>query len=112
MKNYFSYSELTTTDTLMFNDPTESQYLKNLADLWFRLNLVREDLGYPIYVNSAYRTKDVNKAVGGVYNSYHLQGRAADIRTDEQHMEKLKYILRCYKWKELIEYPTFFHVAI
>lgn len=110
MKNYFSYSELTSTNTMMFNDPTDYTQLRNLSDLWFRLNCVREDLGMPIYVNSAFRTKEVNKAVGGVYNSLHLQGRAADIRCDDN--DKLKLILQRYKWKEFRMYNTFFHVAI
>lgn len=110
MKNYFSYSELTSTNTMMFNDPTDYMQLRNLSDLWFRLNCVREDLGMPIHVNSAFRTKEVNKAVGGVYNSYHLQGRAADIRCDDN--DKLKLILQRYKWKEFRMYNTFFHVAI
>ena len=34
----------------------------------------------PIIINSAYRSPQVNKAVGGAQNSNHLTGCAADIR--------------------------------
>lgn len=33
-------------------------------------------------INSGYRGRELNKAVGGVWNSYHLAGRAADIHCD------------------------------
>ena len=44
------------------------------------LNYLRERWGRPIVVNSAYRSPEHNKAVGGVSNSFHTQGLAADIR--------------------------------
>lgn len=46
------------------------------------LNRIREKWGRPIIVNSAYRSPEHNKAVGGVANSYHVQGLAADIRPE------------------------------
>ena len=48
------------------------------------LNRIREKWGRPIIVNSAYRSPEHNKAVGGVANSYHVQGLAADIRPEKQ----------------------------
>lgn len=36
--------------------------------------------GSPIFVTSAYRSKEHNKDVGGVANSRHLYGEAIDIR--------------------------------
>ena len=48
------------------------------------LNRIRERFGKPIIVNSAYRSPEHNKAVGGVANSYHVQGLAADIRPESQ----------------------------
>lgn len=43
------------------------------------LQPARDVLGGYIRINSGYRCEDVNKAVGGVYNSSHLKGQAADI---------------------------------
>lgn len=43
------------------------------------LDPLREQFGKPIYVNSGYRCKALNVAVGGSRNSQHLRGEAADI---------------------------------
>lgn len=45
------------------------------------LDPLRERYGKPINVNSGYRCQALNKAVGGVRNSQHLTGEAADIDT-------------------------------
>lgn len=43
------------------------------------LQRLRDRLGVPINISSAYRTPKYNKAVGGSTNSQHLYGKAADI---------------------------------
>ena len=43
----------------------------------------------PIFINSGCRCKDHNKAVGGVKNSRHLTGEAADIRIPGWDSERL-----------------------
>lgn len=43
------------------------------------LQMVRDKIGKPINITSAYRTEARNTAVGGTSNSYHLYGMAADI---------------------------------
>ena len=116
MYGKFSFKELITTSTGLLNYPTSPDDLVNLASLWNYLASVRERLGQPVFINSAFRTFAVNKAVGGVESSNHLKGRAADIRTGSSHMEKLQTILRSDrvsgKISELLIYPTFFHIAI
>ena len=42
------------------------------------LEQIREHFGKPITINSGLRCKEHNSAVGGVYNSYHMIGQAAD----------------------------------
>lgn len=44
------------------------------------LEKIRVKIGVPITVECGYRCPDHNKAVGGVSNSAHLSGEAADIR--------------------------------
>ena len=44
------------------------------------LNAIRSRYGKPIVVTSGYRSPEHNEAVGGVKNSYHTLGLAADIR--------------------------------
>jgi uncharacterized protein YcbK (DUF882 family) len=48
-----------------------------------RLEVIREALGgKPIKILSGYRSPTWNRKVGGVKNSYHMLGRAADITVD------------------------------
>lgn len=77
----FTLEELTHTDHRQFdNTPNESEKA-NLERLALFLEQVKEVLGgKPIMVNSAYRCKQVNDAVGSKDTSQHRIGCAADIR--------------------------------
>lgn len=112
--NHFKFQELISTQTGLPNDVDTDAHLANLASLWNTLNFIREKLGRPIYINSAFRTPKVNEQVGGAKRSLHMQGRAADIRTEPAYMAKLWNILESEKadFAELIKYPTFYHIAI
>jgi hypothetical protein len=78
---HFSLEELTVTDHREFtNEPNdlEKNNLKRLAEL---LEQVKRLLGdKPIMVNSGFRSKQVNDAVGSKDTSQHRIGCAADIR--------------------------------
>jgi len=50
------------------------------ADLIFRADTMRRQLGVPLIVTSAWRDIAGNQAAGGVENSYHLEGRALDLQ--------------------------------
>lgn len=43
------------------------------------LENIRDKFGKPVRINSAYRTAKYNAKIGGVSNSYHVKGMAADI---------------------------------
>ena len=77
----FTLEELTVTDHREFKNepnPVETENLKRLAGL---LEQVKSVLGgVPIMVNSAFRSKQVNDAVGSKDTSQHRIGCAADIR--------------------------------
>lgn len=61
---------------------------QNLFLLCQQLEKIRFYTG-PIIVNSGVRCKAHNKRVGGVPNSQHLQGKAADIRVKNMYVEDL-----------------------
>lgn len=46
------------------------------------LDILRNQIGKPVHINSGYRTPARNKAVGGAKYSYHMRGMAADIRVN------------------------------
>ena len=78
---HFTLEELTHTDHRQFdNTPNESE-LANLKRLAAFLEEVKTVLGgKPVMINSAFRSKQVNDAVGSKDTSQHRIGCAADIR--------------------------------
>lgn len=46
------------------------------------LDILRNQVGKPVHINSGYRTPARNKEVGGAKYSYHIRGMAADIRVE------------------------------
>jgi putative chitinase len=81
LTEHFTLDELTHTDHREFdNTPNESE-LANLKRLAAFLEDIKKVLGgKPIMVNSAFRSKAVNDAVGSKDTSQHRLGCAADIR--------------------------------
>lgn len=77
------------------------------------LDPLRERYGKPIVVNSGYRCAKHNKEVGGVPNSQHMKGEAADIRpADANDLTRLRQIILANgKYDQLIIYPSFLHVS-
>ena len=81
LSEHFTLEELTHTDHReLSNEPNESE-TTNLVRLANFLEQVKELLGgKPIMVNSAFRSKAVNDAVGSKDSSQHRVGCAADLR--------------------------------
>jgi hypothetical protein len=77
----FSLEELTHTDHRTLDNTPNDAELANLVRLAEFLQQVRDVLGgKTIIVNSAFRSKAVNDAVGSSDKSQHRRGCAADIR--------------------------------
>jgi hypothetical protein len=78
---HFTLEELTHTDHREFDNTPNSAETANLIRLAGLLEDVKILLGgKPIMVNSAFRSKQVNDAVGSKDTSQHRIGCAADIR--------------------------------
>ena len=81
LSEHFTLEELTHTDHReLENIPNETELanLKRLAEFLERVKTVLG--GKPIMVNSAFRSKAVNDAVGSKDTSQHRVGCAADLR--------------------------------
>ena len=80
---YFTLSELTHSDTAVSqridNTPLPLQEARLILLVRDVLDPIREHWGLPIRVTSGYRCPELNEEVGGVEDSYHLEGCAADI---------------------------------
>ena len=98
MGKYFTIAELCksdTTDRRGIINRIPKELLPNVQGLINNvLDPLREWYGKPIYVNSGYRCPELNKAVGGVENSFHVFGCAADIdaRSYEENKKLFGYI--------------------
>ena len=90
LSEHFTLDELTHTDHREFdNVPNESE-LANLKRLAAFLETVKSAIGgKPIIVNSAFRCKQVNDAVGSNDRSQHRLGCAADIRVPQMSPDEV-----------------------
>ena len=58
------------------------------------LQPLRDFLGKPVVISSGYRCAELNKAVGGVRNSQHMKGEAADIHVENtEHLLKIMHFI-------------------
>jgi uncharacterized protein YcbK (DUF882 family) len=97
------------------------EVLSNAKLLAIQLQLIRDHSNAPIQINSAYRCPSHNKAIGGVSNSQHTLGRAADIvvkgQTPDDTVEMIEDMLadEClfpFHLGGIGRYNTFTHVDI
>jgi putative chitinase len=81
LSEHFSLEELTHTDHRQYDNTPTDKELANLVRLANFLEVVKAVLGgKPIVINSAFRSAQVNAAVGSKDSSQHRTGCAADIR--------------------------------
>ena len=87
---------MTTTSHPDLQDSPSVEIIINLVYLCaVVLEPLRKMLGHPVRINSGYRSARLNKEVGGVPNSYHLTGRAADIFC--KNLGEARLILSCLR---------------
>ena len=95
--------------------------LENVKLLAIQLQKIREYVGKPIRINSAYRSEAHNKAIGGVKTSQHILGKAADITIDTFTPDEVVSIIENMLTNEMLggfyigglgSYNSFTHVDI
>ena len=81
LSDHFTLEELTHTDHRQFENTPNASELANLVRLAGFLEKLKALLGNkPVMINSAFRSKQVNDAVGSKDSSQHRVGCAADLR--------------------------------
>ena len=84
--NNFTLEEFTRSETAsrmgIQNVPGNREKLAIVNLCAKLLQPLRDIYGKPIRINSGYRCPELNKAVGGVPNSQHVLGEAADIHCE------------------------------
>jgi len=92
----FTLAELCVSDTAraleLTNEPHDERTLLNLAQLAYALQAIRSGAfndRQPLIITSGYRSPRVNKAVGGVENSAHALGLAADFKVPRTDIRRV-----------------------
>ena len=77
-----------------------------------KLQALRDRLGKPLVITSAYRSPEHNKRVGGAKNSRHMKGDAFDIRMDNHDPHQFEAAARAVGFTAFGYYPKsgFMHI--
>lgn len=102
------------------NDGTviPQKYMGNVTELAANLQVLRDEIGEPVHVNSGYRHTAYNKKVGGKPASKHLTASAGDITaksyTPRQLAAVIERLIKAGKMKQggIGIYPGFVHYDI
>jgi hypothetical protein len=116
LSKHFTLEELTVTDHREYDNTPNSSEINNLKRLAEMLEEVKTLLdNKPVMINSAFRSKAVNDAVGSKDTSQHRVGCAADIRvpglTPDQVVQAIKN--SPIQFDQLIrEFDSWTHISV
>lgn len=105
----FSISEFIHSETAVKNKINNMPDLTSLDNLLklivFVMQPIREKVNLPIIITSGFRCSQLNKLVGGVSNSGHLNGTSADFIIKGMGIEKAYQIIKTsgIKYTQLIQ---------
>ncbi len=117
LSKYFSYSELTFSETakrLKCNNDPSTEVLKTLTHTAQQLDRVRELLGCPVIVSSGYRSLAVNRAIGSSDGSQHVKGEAVDFKTHHHTPRRIVELIKqsAIEYDQLIlEFDSWTHIS-
>jgi len=113
---HFTLEELTFTDHREYDNTPNDEELANLVRLANFLEQIKTLLGgKPIMVNSAFRSAEVNRAVGSTDKSQHRRGCACDFRVPSMTPDEVvsAIIASDLKYDQCIrEFDRWTHVSI
>ena len=94
------------------NIPTMQDVANMTYGCHFLLEPACKEVG-PIIINSGFRNEAVNRKVGGVTNSQHLFGQAADIRPKDpaQFQRLVAFLKSCQYTDQLLTGNSWLHIS-
>jgi uncharacterized protein YcbK (DUF882 family) len=110
----FSWDEFASHDGAEMPDVVK-QNIKKLAQ---NLEVIRSYFNLPIKIDSGWRSEAHNRKIGGVKNSQHVKGKAADIvikgKTPGEVQNAIEILIKAGKISEggIGKYPNFTHYDI
>jgi zinc D-Ala-D-Ala carboxypeptidase len=113
MTPHFTLAELTFTEHREFDNTPNAAQIANLNRLALLLEDARALLGKPLMINSAFRSKAVNTAVGSKSTSQHLLGCAADFRVPGMTPNEVVKALIALPYDQIIrEFDAWVHISV
>ena len=96
--------------------PENIPTMQVVANLTYGCHLLLEParaIAGPIIINSGYRSEAVNRKVGGVSNSQHLVGQAADIRPRDpaRFWPLVEFLKACEHTDQLLTGNGWLHIS-
>lgn len=76
------------------------------------LDKIREHIGEPLYVSSGYRCRPHNEDIGGVSDSQHIHGRAADVYALDVSPLRIAALAEMYGADGIGLYDDFCHIDV
>lgn len=110
----FQISEFACND----GTPVPEELISNVQELANNLQVLRDDIGESLTINSGYRSPSWNKKVGGAKSSMHLKAKAGDLvcrsLTPKQLKARIERLIKAGKMKNggIGLYPSFVHYDI
>ena len=109
---HFTLDEFLNVGKYPDNKPTLEDVANMTYGCLMLLEPARQVVG-PIVINSGFRNSRVNRLVGGVANSQHLIGQAADIRPKDpaQFWNLVEFLKMCEHTDQLLTGNGWLHVS-
>ena len=112
LSNHFTLAEFCNFSKYPDNNPTMQHVVNMVYGCHMLLEPARQVVG-PIIINSGFRCPRVNALVGGVKNSQHLWGEAADIRPKDpcQFQRLVDFLRTCEHTDQLLTSNGWLHIS-
>ncbi len=97
LSKHFSLEEFTNSDVAVrkgIDNTPSAEIVENLKMVASVLEVIRELAGLPVRISSGYRCAALNRVIGGVASSAHVQGLAADISVPGMTPKELAVMIR------------------
>ena len=109
---HFKLREFLLPDKYPQNIPSMQDVANMTYGCHFLLEPARKEVG-PIIINSGFRNEAINRKVGGVTNSQHLFGQAADIRPKDpaQFQRLVNYLKSSQYTDQLLTGNGWLHIS-
>jgi zinc D-Ala-D-Ala carboxypeptidase len=111
ISDHFTWEEATVTQQPLPNQPTP-EAAAQLVHTFQEMERVRALCG-PVLVRSAYRSAEVNRAVGGAPNSQHCQGEAVDFTVRDLSVREVCRRIKAssIQYDQIIGEPSWIHIS-